>query len=322
MLRQVLFAGLILFQVVLPVRGQTVIAQTAESFPEVGLSIQPPEGFEKATTFHGVQQLQTEASIMISEIPGPFSEVIQGFTSEQLEARGIRLLTKQWLIEDQKVLMQVSQKTSSRGHFRKWLLAFSDQQNKTKLVVATFPEDASEKLSESLKKAVLSASLIPQSFAISTLPFSITPSSELVEVQEVQAAGKVRLFSKDGVLKTPAPEDPLFIVAPSLGDVPIYDPEAFALHRLGQVSQLQTIEVEKIQAISINNQDGFEIIATAKDRQSQAPLRIYQAMLFPEKGGYVVMIGMVGQDDPAQYMSEFQKMAQTYQHTPQPSPAE
>lgn len=316
MLRQAIFLGLLLLQIAMPVRGQTVKPQTLESFPEVGVSLKPPEGFEKASAFYGVQQPETGASIMVSAIPGPYAEVVEGFTSQRLATRGLRLLSKQPLADESRLLLKVSQKAYGQN-FLKWLVVFADRQNQTKVVVATFPEDAAERLSDPLKEAALSAALIPQSAEDRKLPFLITPSAQLVEVKALQGAGKVLAFSKDGVVPASSPSDPLFIVAPSLGAVPVLDRKMFALRRLEQFPQIQAVEVEKVDAIAINNQQGFEIIANAKDRQSQAPLRIYQAMLFPEEGGYVVMIGIVGQDNAAQYMPEFQTMAKTYQHVPE-----
>ncbi|MEO0376907.1 MAG: hypothetical protein AAF329_20265 [Cyanobacteria bacterium P01_A01_bin.17] len=315
MLRQAIFIGVLLFQAAMPVRGQTVQPQTLESFPEVGVSLEPPEGFEKAPTFYGVQQPETGASIMVSAIPGPYAEVVKGFNSQRLATRGLRLLSQQSLGDGSRLLLKVSQRAYGQD-FLKWLVVFADQQNQTKVVVATFPEDAADRLSAPLKEAALSAALIPQSAEARVLPFRIKPSAQLVEVKELQGSGKVLAFSKDGVAPAQSPSDPLFIVAPSLGAVPVLDRKMFALRRLEQFSQIQEIEVEKVDAIAINNQVGFEIIANAKDSQSQVPLRIYQAMLFPEEGGYVVMIGIVGQDDAAQYMPEFQLMANTYEHLP------
>jgi hypothetical protein len=311
MLRQVLVIGVLLLQMAVPVRGQTV-EPTLGSFPEVGLSIQPPEGFEKATTFYGVQQSETGASVMVSAIPGPFSEVVSGFNAQQLAARGLRLLSKQSLAGGSKLLIKVAQEAYGQT-FLKWLVVFADQQNETKVVVATFPEDKADQLSAVLKATALSAALIPQSAATGTLSFSITPSAQLVEIEALQGVGKVLAFSKDGVIPAASPADPLFIVAPSLGAVPIADRKAFALQRLEEQSaQIQEIKVERIDAIAINNLEGFELIANAKDQDSQIPLKIYQVMLFPETGGYVLMLGMVGQDSAEQYLPEFQSMARTY----------
>lgn len=249
---------------------------------------------------------------MVSSIPGPFAEVVAGFNAEQLASRGLQLLSQETV--NQKVLLQVAQVVNGQTYL-KWVTLLSDPNDQTKLVVATFPKEQAPTLSESLKTAALSASVIPQSTASAALPFRVTPSSQFVEIKALRTAGKVLGFSKDGVMPAPSPADPLFIVAPSLGEVVVANREAFALKRLHQFSQIRDVQVESVDEIAINNQTGYEIIATAKDSQSETPLQVYQVMLFPKAGGYVVMVGTVGQDEAEQYLPAFQAMARTYRRT-------
>ncbi|MGF1600690.1 MAG: hypothetical protein ACFCU8_01505 [Thermosynechococcaceae cyanobacterium] len=315
MLHKLLLTLLLLFQFVVPVWGQSV--KPREVFPEVGVSLQPPENFEKAASFYGFQQPSTGASIILTAIPGPFAEIVAGVTPEAFRTRGMALLSKDTVGD--KMLFQVAQSADGQD-FLKWLLLFADGQNQTKVVVATFPKDKAESLSSVLKDAVLSASLVsaaanPQ--PTWDLPFRLTPAPRLVEVTALKGVGKALILSKDGVVpSSPSPEDPLFVAAPSLGKMPILNAKEFALQRLKQYSQLQEVEVDSVTAIALDQQQGFEIIATAKDRESQTPLRVYQVMLFPEDGGYVVMIGMVGLDDVDQYLPVFKATAQTYQRLP------
>jgi hypothetical protein len=306
----------LLFQTALPVWGQDL--QPFNSFPEVGISLQAPAGFEKATAFYGFQQPETQSSILLSAIPGPFSELMDRLTAQQLKTQGVRLLSKQSVMDD-KVLIHGAQKVNGQT-FLKWIVLFKDAQGQAKVVMATFPKAQAHRLSAPLKEAVLSVALLPADAdpqAKTNLPFSITPSPQLAEVTELRGAGVMQIFSKDGVWSSkPAPEEPVLIVAPSLGPVIIADREMFARHRLMQYPQLESVAVESVNAIALDQQQGFEIIATAIDRDSQTPLRIYQVMLFPEAGGYVVIVGMVGLDGAAQYLPAFQSTARTYRASP------
>ena len=64
--------------------GQDVVA-----FPETGLALPQPEGFDKADSFYGFQQPSTGASVMLTVIPGPFSEVTKGFDKTNLTTKGM-----------------------------------------------------------------------------------------------------------------------------------------------------------------------------------------------------------------------------------------
>jgi hypothetical protein len=55
----------------------------------------PPSGFVAATSFSGCQNIETSASIMISELPAPYQTLVDGFTVEALKTRGMTLISKQ-----------------------------------------------------------------------------------------------------------------------------------------------------------------------------------------------------------------------------------
>ncbi len=193
---------------------------------------------------------------------------------------------------------------------------FGNEQT-TNVITATFPTENAAKLSETLKQVVLAttpSSILPSK--VSALPFTITAAAGLSPVQKVAAMGKAAAFTKDGNIPTADPSDPLFIVAPSLGAVPIGDSKAYATKRLNVYSQLEIGTVTSTNKISIDNLSGWEIAADARDRQTQAPLKVYQIMLFPKQGGYVLMTGIVGDKQAALYLPKFKEMALTYRNSP------
>ena len=55
----------------------------------------PPTGFIVATTFQGFQQMNSGASILIMEVPGPFSESTKGFNEQALKTQGVVLKKKE-----------------------------------------------------------------------------------------------------------------------------------------------------------------------------------------------------------------------------------
>lgn len=82
-----------LLLVFLSVSGQkkinNMISREHENIAGTKISVIPPAGFIKAVDFLGLQLLQNEASIMINDIPGPYSEVSKGLAKEAFLSQGV-----------------------------------------------------------------------------------------------------------------------------------------------------------------------------------------------------------------------------------------
>jgi hypothetical protein len=286
------------------------------AFSEVGLSIPQPLGFEKATSFHGFQQPATSSSVMLIVIPGPFAEVTKGFDKKGLATRGISLLSRQSIkIKNQPgLLLQVSQSAADLK-FLKWIVVFGDAQ-KTNIVTATFLNENATKLSAPLKKIVLAVTPIPSTApTVSKLPFNVTTVEGLVLVQKLAGLGKIAAFTKDGNIPAASPADPLFIVAPSLGAVKVGDQKDYATRRLSGYPNTDISTVQSTKEITIDNLAGWEIVADGQDKKSKTPLKIYQVMLFPPEGGYVLMTGIVGDKQYGVYVPKFKSIALSYRNS-------
>jgi hypothetical protein len=287
-------------------------------FPEVGLAIPQPSGFTKATSFYGFEQADTRASVMLSKIPGSFAAVTKGFDKSTLATRGIDLISKQSVkIDNQSgFLLKVSQSAYGQK-FLKWILVFGNDRD-TKIVTATFPIEIAPKLSDNLKKVILAVA--PSKIAtpdVSSLPFTVTAVEGLVRVTKVTAFGKAAAFTKDGNMPSSSViTDPLLIVTPSLGAVPVGDQKSFAQQRLSNYPQIEIEKVTTTNEISIDNLTGWEITADARDLKTKAPLKIYQVMLFPKSGGYTLIVGMVGDKQAELYLPKFKAVALTYRNLP------
>jgi hypothetical protein len=293
------------------------LAQTEKSvmvvFPEVGMAIAKPDGFDKAETFNGFQQPSTNSSIMLTSMPAPFSAIKKGFNTDQLASRGLKLLSKvDVTINSQPgFLLHIAQPAYGQ-ELLKWIVVFGNEAQ-TNVVTAIFPKERSGDLGESLKQVVLGVSIaktIRQN--IPTLPFTLIPAPGLIRVPKTAALGKVLVFTKDGRFQPTAPSDPLLIIALSLGAVPVIDPASFATRHLYQTSYTTIEKIESTLPINLDGLDGYETIAKGTDQKTGLPIKVYQVMLFPEAGGYVIMTGMVGAENAALYLPKFKATARTY----------
>jgi hypothetical protein len=283
------------------------------SFPEVGLTLPQPIGFQKATLFYGFEQSATSSSILLSVIPGPYAEVTKGFDKKGLATKNISLLSRQniKIAQQPGVLLHLSQLVNGQT-FLKWVVVFGDAQ-KTTLVTANFLKKNSGKLSEPLKRAVLAVSpTTVVSSGASTLPFRVTGVEGLVFVQKVAGFGKIAAFTKDGNIPNVSPADPFFLVTPSLNAQLVSDKKGLATKRLYSYPKVDITTIKSMNEISIDNIPGWELVADAQDQSSKIAVKIYQVMLFPEEGGYVLMTGIVGDKQSELYLSKFRAIALSY----------
>lgn len=285
------------------------------AFPDVGIAISQPSGFKKAKTFHGFQQPSTGSSVVLLAIPGPYLKVIAGFDQDALAAKGMSLRSKKKVkVKGQTALLLNLSQRAYGQEFLKWVIIFGDQ-HRTQMVMATFPKSHVQELSAPLQKILLSVS--PEKTASSSvkLPFSIQTEQGFALVEGI-SIGNTALFTKDGTIPTTAPEDPLFVVALSFGKVFVGNQQEFAERRLLNTADINVETLQSTTPIVVDDTSGFEMIAIGKDRKTQTPLRIYQVMLFPKQGGYILMTGAVGEQQVDSYLPKFQSMAKTFRKLP------
>ena len=274
-------------------------------------SLIPPVGFTPSDRFPGFSQQSTNASIMVSEISGSFTETSSGLTDPAgLSKRGMVLLGNQKVsvVGYTGILVQVRQSMSGTEYL-KWLFAIGDEQD-TLFVVAVFPKALERKLSEKLKASILSVRWDKKKTIEPTegLNFSIAETGDL------RIAGRMAntlVFSKNGVSPSKDIDDPIFVVGQSLAKADIADHEGFAKARVLKTAEVTDVEIESSKRITIDALNGYEIVATAKDKASNKPMAIYQIILF-EEDGYFIMGGLVSERNRQPSLKVFEEMARTF----------
>jgi hypothetical protein len=274
------------------------------------ISLIKPDGFTDSGTFPGFEQQSSGASIVVTEIPGPYSKVTSGFNAATLKTRGITLVSKENIrIEKYNgLLLQVNQSADNRA-FSKWITVFGDEQE-TVIVVATFPTDTAAKLSRSLKNSVLSAKWsrdkVVDPFA--DLKFGVTATPNLKFAKRILNG---LFYSKGGTFPLTSVNDPFLVVTEAISKVIVADRQRFAKKRIEQVQQVKNLKIGSVQPVSIGGLSGYEIIANATDMANDRPVTVYQVMLFEAQTYYIIQ-GLVDNSSKAEYLPEFQKIATSF----------
>lgn len=244
----------------------------------------PPEGFLAAGTFQGFQDDKTGSSIMVIEIPGPFSKVIQGFEEKSLEEKGMKLLERREFLfmEGLGLLMKVSQKDSQSGAYLKWILAFGDE-NTTTLLNGIFPERFEAEMSGKILKALLST-VVEKGVPIDPLQaasFQLDVSE--TKLRFTRLISGTLIYTVAGVLPVTSEDQTVFIAGPALGRVPIPDKRGYALGRIQKYPKIKDVQIKSSDEISIDGLSGYEISAEGIQTDTNTKKLLYQTILYDER---------------------------------------
>jgi hypothetical protein len=278
--------------------------------------IVPPTGFVQSPTFSGFVDPNGKTSILVTELPAPFSTLTEGFSGDKLATRAIKLLDKQ----DQKfagypgLLLHVAQSLS--GHdFKKWITVFGDEKESV-MITATIPSSHPDfdKFSDSLKQIVMHPvwKRDVQVDKLANLLFSVEPTAPFKLAERIQNS---LLYTLDGKIPQPSADGPLYIVGQSFGVTAPPDKKGFALKRLKSTAYMLDIKEQSVKPIVISDVQGYQIKASAIDAKTKEPMHLCQTLLFGERCYYIVQ-AITRKDKLASYEKAFDKMTQSIKLKP------
>lgn len=268
----------------------------------------PPENFIKATAFSGFQQPKTNASIMITELPAPYSVLVKNFTAETLKSRGMDLLSKEDVMFQGQPAVIYKVKQAAQGvMFVKYLLVFGDEKGVV-MLNGIFPESETS-LEESIKKALYS-SIYQKDKVVN--PFEDAPFQiDLINsnLKFANAISGTLLFTSDGFVPVKSTDKAFFSVGQAITNLMISDRKQFAIDRLKMLPNGTKITVENIAEVSIDKMSGYEINAWGEDEKGQKEL-VYQNILFVDNT-YYIMVALAS-NDYEKYLGQFRSISQTF----------
>ncbi len=283
--------------------------------PLTRVSMVVPEGFTLVPGFPGVTRADRGASIVITEVPGPFSEVMDSFTQGVGTDRSMRMVkSEQVQVNGVEGTLMVIARTDQGTVFHNWLLLFG-QGPSTVMVAATVPEKAEAELAPSLRASMVGVKWDPTK--------TIDPFSGLSFKLNLDDAFEIRGRRPGGVLlarkeaeEALTPDEPIVLIFPS--DATVVAPiETFAKAELTANSQFTEITNMMERATKVGEFNAYEITAEAKEASQQVPVRIYLMVVRTAKNDMVIE-GFVSPEKWEQYLPAFRSMATSYTETPVP----
>lgn len=298
------FSLLTFFTVTRVVLGQNPERQ---AIPGTKCSMIPPVGFEIAPNFSGFQNPAIQASIMVTEFSTAAKTLIDGFTAEALQTRGMTLLKKQEMTFHQApaAYLTVSQSLGTTQYLKQMLI-FGNS-DLTVLVNGIYPE-AYQSIEKDIHQALLSTTYTTNQDddPLAAAPFTVDVSKSEFKIAKYMVGSLV--YTTDGKLPS---VKPMLMVGTAMNRVePIADRKAYAIQRLKSLPGGQASEVKEVQPIQIDGLDGYEIRARGKSHEGK-PQWVYQTMLFPDAGGYYILVGMTTEQPEANLVT-FKRIVRTF----------
>ncbi|TDT89458.1 MULTISPECIES: hypothetical protein [Azorhizobium] len=275
-------------------------------FPRGSLvGLVPPEGMTEANAFPGFEDPNKNASILIVEMPPEaYDQVLSGFTDAALAGKGIMVESRAPLtIPDAKSVLVTGTQAAGALRVRKWILLAGSPRG-TALVTVQVPESNAAALPDAVVHETLQtlAFRAPPSVEeqMKTLPFRLT---NLSGFRVLRVIPNTAVFLTDGPKNEfEAAAQPLFVISVAAGAPRDEDRLNFAVRALTTTPGFRDLKIERAEPLRINNMAGFEVMATAKEAQGNADVKVAQWMRFGTNG-YLRMMAVVKADAFADYYS-------------------
>jgi hypothetical protein len=251
------------------------------------ISLIPPDGFTKANNFLGFQQNQSGSTIMLLDIPGPFSETSKAMNKESLLSQGIEVkLIENITINNLPAIMITGEQNSRGNIYTKHILCFGNE-NETIIINGASPNNLGE-VSRIVKNSMITCVYEPNKIInpFDIVDYSINLSGS--NLKFAKFASNSLIFTKDGIIPTEIIDKTSLIIAKSFSKTEIKDEKLFCLNRLKQMP-IEIIKTKTINKITIDKISGYEIIATGQDKKTMEKEEVYQVILFSDDLYYLFL---------------------------------
>ena len=277
------------------------------------VSLVKPEGFTKAPSFNGYILKDKVASVMVTEMPAPYSLFSKGFTKEGFAKKKIEILSKEEVdIAGRKGLLLHLMQPLGSMKIEKWVTIFGDEKTSV-TVLTTFPQKFASELSDTLKACAMSASW-DKALKVDTqenLNFTVQAKEPFKLAKRIQ---NMLLFSKGGAFPAKSKTDALFLVGESFYRPVTGDKAEFCSNRVKQIRSLSDIEGVDPKPVELDGLEGFEISATANDKQTSEKMYVYQVIVF-QKNSYFIHQGISRDSEKEETEPLFKQMSKTFKLT-------
>jgi hypothetical protein len=292
--------------------GQRIIenklTEAHQNIKGTKISLIPPDGFTDGQNFLGLQQAEMRSSILVLDIPGPYTEISAGINKKNLQSKGIELQAVENLtINSLPAIFVTGTQKASGTQYTKYILVFGTE-SETIMINGVHPDDL-KLVGEQIRNAMYSVyyeadkNLDP----LAALDYTIDVSQ--TKLKFGKSMSNSLIFTVDGQVPTASSDKTNLIVAKSFYQINIDDKKRFCLNRLKQ-TPIEISSIVYTKEITIDGMSGYEIYAKGSNNETNETENIYQVILFSDKL-YYILFGTTN-DQTDQSIEEMKKAIMTF----------
>lgn len=273
------------------------------------ISIIAPEGFTNGLNFLGLQQSESGSSIMVLDIPEPYSETSKGITKESMLSKGVEVNKIETLtINGLPGIFATGTQNAYGNIYTKYIFIFGSEKE-TIIVNGVFPENL-KKIGGEIKKSMLTVYYEEEMEVnpFESLGYSIDVSGTKLKFGKSMSGSLI--FTVDGEVPSSSTDKTSLIIAKSFAPATQEDKKLFSINRLKQ-TPIDIENLEYANEISIDGISGYEIYAKGKDKNTRETENAYQVILFSDKF-YYIFFGTTN-DDTGKSIEDLKKAILTFQ---------
>jgi hypothetical protein len=267
------------------------------------IGLVPPPGMIAAKTFPGFVDTDNKAAILITALPaGAYGEVEKTLTADALKKQGITMEKRQalQLAIGNAVLVVGTQVAPDKTPYRKWLL-LAEAHDVTAIVSVQVPQQSKAYSDAVLREAFNSLALrakVPNAELLTMLPFT---------VGDLAGFRLMNVIPGRALLLIDRPDYPHMVATPDLPEL-VYDARCtilaapggpsdkaaqsnFARTTFAAIAGIKDVQITMAEPVRLDQQDGFETVAHAKDVNTGADLMVVQWLRFGN-GSFLQMVGV------------------------------
>ncbi len=289
-----------------------VFAQNEKSVIVEGTKcrIIPPKKFTASAIFSGFEKADAAASIMIVEMPTSYAQMVINFTPDVIKNQGMILVkTENLQIQNYNATLYYVTQLLNNTNFNKQILMFGDS-SFTELITGIYPA-SQKKLRRPIHKSMLSITyhkeqIVNGEFAAK---FKVDISSSNFKYTSYLSGSLI--YTLDGLMPTQTENKEVFIVGSGKQEVNIATREQYSIARLKALPYGETTEVEEIHPITLNNMEGYEVVAHGLNSQKKKQM-YYEIILYAQDDLFYIMLGTTLGNFESD-LNTFKTMAKTFQ---------
>jgi hypothetical protein len=267
------------------------------------IGLVPPPGMTPAKTFAGFIDEEKHAGILVGTLPlGAYEDMEKTLTDDALKKQGVTTEKRESLqLGIGKAILVIGTETGAdKTKYRKWLL-LSKTNDFTAVVTVQEPAQG-DAYPDSVVRAALATlterGTVPDAEFLSLLPFTIGDLAGF-KVASVIPGRALLLIDPPKEPNVSAPQDSpghefdvRFTIALAPGGPANGEERAnFARIAFGSIAGIKDIRITMSEPVRIESQQGFEIVAQAKDATTNTDLMVLQWLRFGS-GQFLQMVGI------------------------------